>query len=312
MPGEPSDPPRVRRRKNLLLQLVEYVLYRAIAGMVRRASDRSIQRWGSRLGSVSRRILRGRDRLALRNLAASFPEKSPAERRAILDEAWRHFGREMLEFVRMQRMSLAEIAERCPFAGQELLERAAARGNGVILISAHFGGWEVGGLALMAIGENIHTVARPLDNEYLERDLAALRARTGAEVIDRRKAARPLMRALSRNATIVLLPDQAVLPREGVLASFLGRPAWTTDAPAKMALRHGSTIVFAFCIPDGPRHRLEFEEPIHVEQLSEADKDPVALTERINDVISRRIASRPELWLWMHDRWKGTGERDGR
>jgi lauroyl/myristoyl acyltransferase len=46
--------------------------------------------------------------------------------------------------------------------------------------------------------------------------------------------------------------------------------------------------------------------------LSEADSDPVALTERINDVISRRIASRPELWLWMHDRWKATGERDGR
>jgi len=302
----------MRRRKNPLLQRLEYVLYRAVAGMVRRASDRSIQRWGSRLGTLSRRVLRGRDRLALRNLAATFPGKTSAELRAVLDECWRHFGREMLGFVRMQRMSLPEIAERCPFVNEQLLEEAAARGKGVILISAHFGGWEVGGLALMAIGENIHTVARPLDNEYLERDLVALRARTGAEVIDRRKAARPLMRALSRKATIVLLPDQAVLPREGVLAPFLGRPAWTTDAPAKMALRHGSTIVFAFCIPDGARHRLEFEEPIQVEQLSEAESDPVTLTARINDVISRRIAARPELWLWMHDRWKGTGDRDGR
>ena len=75
-----------------------------------------------------------------------------------------------------------------------------------------------------------------------------------------------------------------------------------------MAVRQDSRIVFAFCIPDGTRHRLEFDEPIRVDQLTEGERDPVALTKRINDVISARIAARPELWLWMHDRWKGTGE----
>ena len=115
------------------------------------------------------------------------------------------------------------------------------------------------------------------------------------------------MRALGENAVVVMLPDQAVLPREGILAPFLGRPAWTTDAPAKLALRLRSRIVFAFCIPDGPRHRLEFEEPIRIDRLSDAESNPEALTKSINEVLSRRIAARPELWLWMHDRWKGTG-----
>jgi lauroyl/myristoyl acyltransferase len=77
-----------------------------------------------------------------------------------------------------------------------------------------------------------------------------------------------------------------------------------------MALRARSTIVFGFCIPDGLRHRLEFEEPIRADLLREGESDPVMLTQRLNDVISRRIISRPELWLWMHDRWKGTGERE--
>jgi len=81
--------------------------------------------------------------------------------------------------------------------------------------------------------------------------------------------------------------------------------AWTTDAPAKMALRQESEIVFAFCIPDDSGHHLEFEEPIRIDQLGEGEKNAEALTTRINDVISRRIADRPELWLWMHDRWKG-------
>jgi KDO2-lipid IV(A) lauroyltransferase len=149
-----------------------------------------------------------------------------------------------------------------------------------------------------------------LDNEFLERDLSRIRSRTGAEVLDRRHAARAMMRALSHNAVVVLLPDQAVLPREGALVPFLGRDAWTTTVPAKLAERHGSTIVFAFCIPDETGHRLEFENPIRVDQLNKAESDPVALTKRINEVISRRIAARPELWLWMHDRWKTTAARE--
>jgi KDO2-lipid IV(A) lauroyltransferase len=294
-----------RRRKNALLQRVEYLLYRAIARSVRPASNDTLNRWGTRLGNLGRRILRGRDRLAMRNLADSFPEKSEGERRRILDECWRHFGREALATIRMQHVPLEEIPSHCPFVDANILEEAIARGRGVVLISAHYGAWEIAGLAIMALVRNVHTVARPLDNELLERDLARIRARTGAEVVDRKRAARALLKALARNGVVILLPDQAVLPREGILVPFLGRPAWTTDAPAKMALRQESEIVFAFCIPDATGHRLEFEKPIRTDQLTDAEKSAEALTERINDVISRRITSRPELWLWMHDRWKG-------
>lgn len=298
------------RNKSALLQRIEYAAYRAAAALVRRASDDALHRWGTRLGTLSARLLRRRDRLALRNLAATFPERPASAIRRILDDCWRHFGREMLDFVRIQSLSLEEIARRCPFVHEEILDEARARGKGVVLISAHYGGWEIAGLALMAHVKNVRTVARRLDNDFLERDLAQLRSRTGAEVVDRRRAARVLLRGLSENAVVVLLPDQSVLPREGILVPFLDRPAWTTDAPAKMAVRHDSTIVFAFCIPDATGHRLEFEEPIRVDQLTEAEREPEALTRRINDVISRRIASRPELWLWMHDRWKGTRESE--
>ena len=296
----------MKRRKNPLLQRAEYALYRVIARAIASASEERAARWGTRIGDFGKIVLRGRDRLAMRNIGDAFPEMPESERRRVIDECWRHFGREMLEFVRMQSMSLEEIAERCPFVNAELVDEARANGKGVLLLSGHWGGWEVGGLAIMSRVENVLSVARPLDNELLERDLARLRARTGARVVDRRNAARALMKALADNGAIALLPDQAVLPREGVLVPFIRRNAWTTDAPAKMALKRGSTIVFAFCIPDGLRHRLEFEDPIRIEQLSEAERDPVALTARINEVIARRIAARPELWLWMHDRWKGT------
>ncbi|HEX2121068.1 MAG TPA: tetraacyldisaccharide 4'-kinase [Thermoanaerobaculia bacterium] len=299
-----------KRRKNALLQRIEYIAFRAVAHAVSSLSEEAIHRWGGRLGALARRVLRRRDRLAMRNLGIAFPGRDARELRRILDSCWRHFGWEMLLYLRMQNLSLEEIAERCPFINAHLLEEAIARGKGTVLISAHWGGWEVAGLALTSLVRNVRTVARPLDNELLERDLQRLRAKTGAEVVDRRRAARPLMKGLAENAVVVLLPDQAVQPREGVLVPFLGRPAWTTPAPAKMALRACSTIVFAFCIPDGLRHRLEFEEPIRVDLLTEDERDPVMLTKRINDILSRRISSRPDLWLWMHDRWKGTGESE--
>lgn len=297
-----------KKKKGAILQRVEYIAYRGAARAVTSMSEEAIARWGTRLGNLARRVLARRDRLAMRNLRIAFPERDDASLRRTLDECWRHFGREVLTYLQMQNLSLEEVVERCPFVNAHILEEAIARGKGTVLISAHWGGWEVAGLAIMALVRNIRTVARPLDNELLERDLQKLRAKTGAEVVDRRKAARVLMRGLSENAVIVLLPDQAVQPREGILVPFLGRPGWTTPAPAKMALRAGATIVFTFCTPDGLRHRLEFEEPIRVDELQAGENDPVELTRRINDVISRRIRERPELWLWMHDRWKGTGE----
>jgi lauroyl/myristoyl acyltransferase/tetraacyldisaccharide-1-P 4'-kinase len=309
---EPDAPPerRAKRRKHPLLQRVEYVIYRAIARLVQAMPDARLQRWGTRLGWLMGKILRGRDRLAMRNLRAAFPDGDPRELRRTLDECWKHFGREGLQAVQAQKLSMAEIAERCTVVNGQILQEAIARGKGVILISAHWGGWEIAGLTLMSLVRNVRTVARPLDNELLERDLQKIRARTGAEVIDRRRAARALIKGLAENAVIVLLPDQAVQPREGVLVPFLGRPAWTTPAPAKMALRGDSPIVFAFCIPDGLRHRLEFQESIRTDQLTAEERDATVLTARINDVIARRITARPDLWLWMHDRWKSTGESE--
>jgi len=66
--------------------------------------------------------------------------------------------------------------------------------------------------------------------------------------------------------------------------------------------------VFGFCIPDGVRHRVEFVSSIDAAEFADDENGAERLTRHMNDVLSRRIADRPELWLWMHDRWKGTGE----
>lgn len=307
-PNVTAEQRRGRKRKSALLQRVEYVAYRVVARAVSSISDERLLRWGTRLGALASKVLRGRDRLALRNLRRTFPDRDAGSLRRTLDECWRHFGREFMISVRTQALSREEIARRGTFENVHILEEAIARGKGTIVISAHWGTWEAGGLTVMTLVSNVRTVARPLDNELLERDLQKLREKTGAEVVDRRRAARMLMRGLAENAVLILLPDQAVLPREGILVPFLGRPAWTTPTPAKMAIRAGATIVFGFCIPDGVRHRVEFVSSVDAAEFADDENGAERLTRHMNDVLSHRIADRPELWLWMHDRWKGTGE----
>jgi len=295
-----------RRRKNRLLQRIEYLVYRLVAWRARKASHEALWRWGARIGSLTRVFARRRTRIAEENFRASFPERAH-EAKEVIRECWRHMGREALTTIKIQELTAEQIAARCDFTGLELVREALARGRGLMLVTAHFGSWETAGLAATAVVGPMTTVARGLDNELLAADLARVRAGTGATIVDRRSAARALYKALSDNGVVAILPDQAVLPREGVLVPFLNRPAWTTDAPAKLAARLGSTIVFVSCIGDATgRYRFEFEDPIRVDQLPDEEKEPVPLTTRINDVLTRRIAARPELWLWMHDRWKGT------
>jgi tetraacyldisaccharide 4'-kinase len=295
-----------RRRKGKVLERVEYTAFRLVSRLVSAMNEKRIERWGARLGSLARRALSKRDALGLRNLQLAFPEREPSALRAILDECWRHFGRETLRYLRMRNLSLDEVTALFTVENGHLFDEAIARGRGSVLVTAHWGSWEVAGLALMSLVPNLQSVARPLDNELLERDLQQLRAQTGAALIDRRNAARVLLRALNQNGVVALLPDQAVQPREGVLVPFLGRPAWTTPAPAKMALRSNATMVFGFCKPEQGRYRLEVVDSIDLESLPPDERDPIALTTRMNEIISRRIREQPELWLWMHDRWKGT------
>jgi lauroyl/myristoyl acyltransferase/tetraacyldisaccharide-1-P 4'-kinase len=299
-----------KRRKHPLVERAEYIAARAVTRLVASMSEEAVYRWGTRVGALAGKVIRRRDRLGMRNLRATFPDRDERELRKILDESWRHFGRELFQYLRLQNASEEELLEACPIVNQELVTEAIARGKGTMLVSGHWGGWEIGGLVVMSLLRNVKTVARPLDNALLERDLQRMREKTGTEVVDRRRAGRLLMRGLAENGVILLLVDQAVQPKEGVLVPFLGRPAWTTPAPAKMALRTGATIVFGFCNADGLRHRLEFTEAIRADLLSGDERDPVNLTTRINELISARITARPELWLWMHDRWKGTGESE--
>ena len=193
--------------------------------------------------------------------------------------------------------------------GEEHLHAARARGHGVFLLSAHFGGWELGAIRAGLIGEPISPVVRPLDNPHLEEELARRRTRFGNRLIAKRDAARDILRAIRNRETVAILVDQNVLAQEAVFVPFFGRLAATTPALALFQLKTDAAVVPAFVRPEGGgRYVLELGTPILAEEFRapgrERDEAVRRATARYMEVTEEVIRTKPEAWLWMHNRWR--------
>lgn len=298
--------PEVRRRprKSRVLIWAEYALFRIVTAAFRRASPRALDRWSRRTASIAATLLRSRNRIALRNLRMALPERSDEEIRRIARDCWRHYARSIFEYLRTIEEPPDAIAARYSFEGPHAALFEDVRRNSAIIVTAHIGNWEMAASLLAGLDRDVRIVARPLDNPRIDRRLLRARTRAGVTIVDRRRAARNLMRALESGGIVVMVADQAVKPREGALVPFLGRPAWTTTAPARLALRFDVPIWCVYSVPHADGLRLLVDPPIRPRDLPEGERTIEALTARMNEQIGARVRAMPELWLWMHDRWK--------
>lgn len=291
-------------RKSRLVQRAEYAVVQGIGAMLERARPERLDRWSVRMGAAAQRLFRGRNEMALRNVGRVFPEMSEPEARELVRKCWIHFARTSLEFLRTIDEPLDRIAKRFDINSWDNAAEALAQNRGVVIVTAHLGSWEFGISLVTLLEGKVTIVARALDNELLHEKIVSARQRLNVEFVERRRAARALVQTLDERGSVILVADQAVQPREGVLVPFLGRPAWTTSAPARLSLRFGAPIVCVFCLPAGERFRLEIEPPIIPDRLAPVERTVEGLTRRVNDVISGQIRRQPHLWLWMHNRWK--------
>ncbi len=285
---------------------LEYLLVRALIVLVRLAPDRLVRGCGSLLGFAFYVVDRPHRRIAERNLAAAFPLRSSSERRAIVRAAFAHFGRLLFEVLKFSTLSPDTMLARVEFDGEERARLAYAQGKGVLFVTGHFGFWElhavVHALRLAPIG----VLARALDNPDLNRLLESIRERTGNSVIYRQNTIRRVMRMLQTGQGVAVLIDQHIQSRDAIYVDFFERPAATTSAVAAIALRTGAPVVPVFALPlAGGRYRMIYEHPIAPPGADSPDAVR-EFTQRCTDVLEMYVRRRPDLWLWMHRRWRDT------
>jgi|Deesub1362A_J573_1020465.scaffolds.fasta_scaffold00010_81 KDO2-lipid IV(A) lauroyltransferase len=246
-------------------------------------------------------LWRGRYRVALEGISQAMARGAlevQGSASALARASFMHLGESLAELLKLQYCASGELLQSISIRGQEHYRAAKRRGRGVIFLTAHLGNWEL--LALWAgrhLG-GLTVVARPLKNPYLERLLQGLRARWGNRVLSKFGALRPLVSLLRGGATVGLLVDQAVLPSEGLLVEFLGRPAWSSRVPLLLARRTGAALLPAFIRRTDKGHVITIRPEIPL-QGSEQE-----VLRRINQSIEEAIREAPQQWLWIHRRWK--------
>jgi KDO2-lipid IV(A) lauroyltransferase len=280
------------------------VVVRVLAALVRLLPLPTVRALGAALGRAVYAVDSFHVRIATTNIAKALPSKPIDERRAVVRSVFAHFGSVLLELIKVGSLSESDLLNRIESEGEDRVRQAHARGRGVLLFTGHFGYWEVGAIALALRVQPMAVMARPLDNPYLHDMLERIRTRTGNSVIYRQGAIRKVLQELAANRAVAILIDQHLHTPDAVYVDFFSRPAATTNALAALALRTGAPVIPAFALPlPHGRYRLVYEHA--VEPPASDSPDAVReFTQRCTDVLEMYIRRHPDLWLWMHRRWR--------
>lgn len=287
-------------------QSLEYYGLRGLVAGVRRLPMSQLQRLGRRLGRMWYRLDARHRRVAVENLALAFDgEKSRAEIESLAQKTFEQLGVTAVEVCKLAYMDRHRLVEWVGVEGEQNFWAAHGAGKGVLLLTGHFGNWELMGMLPSALDVPITVVARATDNPAIENELARMRSRFGNRVIHKKEALRETMRELRAGGVVAILIDQNVAEREGVFVEYFGRPACTTPTMALLALKTDARVVPTFCLrTENGTHRVVVEPEVELVRTGDLERDVVVNTQRFTSIIEGYVRRHPDHWLWMHRRWK--------
>jgi len=265
---------------------------------------------GERLGALAYWLQPKRTRIGLLNLRAAFDGRlMPRQARRILRASYRQLGAGLVELLRLPVMDTAYIDRYITIEGRGRFEQAAASGKPVILLTGHYGNWELSSIAAALYGFPVVALARA-QNKFprLYRLLVSYRESKGATIVQKGGAMKRLIAALEARRLVGIVADQA--SRQGVFVPFFGRPALFATGPFELARSRRALLVPVFIHRRrGPFHRIVVEPPFELARDAPKTEAIYAGIERFAGALSRNITDDPGQWLWMHKRWKYTTAR---
>lgn len=263
-------------------------------------------RLGSMLGRGFYHLARGLRRTGRRNLELAFPELGRSERERLLQGCFENLGRLLGVFSHFGNESDKAWRTIIDCEGLENLEAARNQKQGVILFTGHIGAWELSSFALSLFDHPLRFLVRRIDNPKIEELIDRGRSSRGNRTIDKRFAAREILRILNDGGTLGILVDLNTLDREAVFVDFFGVKASTTFMVAKLALRTGALVLPVFAPWDKARKKfvLKVHEPLSFERTADEAEVIVRLTQVMTKVVESYVRRYPDQWLWIHRRWK--------
>lgn len=254
-------------------------------------------------GWIAYHLLRGERARTLRNLELVFGDNmTEASRRRLALAVFRHHA---LTFCEIARMTPEWLDKHVRVEGMEIARDHAARASGAVVIGGHLGNFEILSAVWARLGFSNTMMARPLDNVFLERSLAARRARYGTRTAARgRVGLREMIRRLRGGEAVALAIDLNTI-KNGAFVNAWGIPASTPRGPAAIALRENVPVALLVtwreC--DGS-HRVKLCPPFELIRTGDHERDVAANLQRFTDEFQRHVLRHPDQYYWQHARWR--------
>jgi KDO2-lipid IV(A) lauroyltransferase len=260
-------------------------------------------------GRIIDRVLPIRRGVIVENLRRVFGTLPDTEITRMVQAHYAHLWQLVGEFVTFRWLSDARKRAIVRVENPGALARALDRGKGALVLTGHFGNWEVATVAgLMQFPHmhgRFHFLRRPIKPRWLDRFVGWRFRRAGFGLLAKRGSLDTILAKLEAGDVIVFTFDQHAGPPDGIEVDFFGKPAWTFRSMAVIALATGAPVVPASSWRelDG-KHVLRFEEAMTPIECERAGEEIHRNTREYNAMLERLILRHPEQWYWVHRRWK--------
>jgi KDO2-lipid IV(A) lauroyltransferase len=307
-PYNPAPSPVGKKDRNDLLDRLVYLALRVV--------NMAAHSWGigvaSELAKFTGSVMyaldkKHRDR-ALGNLRRSFPEMSEARLRWTAKRSMQALCLLAIEVLFTTRLIRVDTFRRYIVLGprfREVLNLLLKRDQGVIMLTGHYGNWEILGYVLATLGFPTVSVARPLDNPYVSEFVFGVRERTGQRIIAKKGATEEIVDVLDKHGVVGFIADQNAGPK-GIFVDFFGRRASTYKSIALLAMQYKVPVVIGYArrVHDDFRFEVGCEDVIYPAEWKD-ERDPLRyITQRYTKAIEDFVRKDPGQYLWVHRRWK--------
>ncbi len=226
-----------------------------------------------------------------------------------MSASYRNLGRTIAEIAHLGALTPANVRERIGFDDEafwksEIVDQRVHRG--IVILTGHFGNWELVAHAQGLLGHPVHLVHQTIKNPLVDAFVERMRRAAGTHLMRKHGAARGVLRAIAEHGIMVLPLDQNASRRTGIFVDFFGRPASTNAAVGRIVARTGAPVYPGFLIREGTsaRHRIVILPRLSFASMADRDQAARDITQRCTAVLEEMIRKHPDHWLWTHKRWR--------
>ena len=252
------------------------------------------------------KLKKKRFHVVMTNLDLAFGEtKSKEEKLEIAKKCYYNFAKYLgINFILNQNTTKQKILKQVVFKNEHFLLDAIKSGRPIIVTTAHFGQWEIFGLAVAAHFGPSSVLGRKLDSSVMDKILRANRSQFDVELIDKDGGAKDILKALKARRIVGILVDQNTAPKDGIKVQFFGKDVLHTPAASVLAQKTNALIINAFIYQkDENLNEICFEEPIDISTFDKEDAVQKA-TQMQCSACEEMVRARPEEYFWFHQRFK--------